>query len=253
MSILVNHKYGMREIIRILESQLGRETMEEVYDLISSYVSHGEIGDEYRDYFDQVFEKIMNIVQRPTASMTLFRVLRLSNHQIEKIKTGGLVLEMRKFSSWTKDHDAAKRLAALKRGDDGATVIVSAKFPKREIVIDVCEFYESNHLTQGFDEYWRYVRPEKEVIVNHHAPIRLTLENTEISVIDTGHIDQWPQIGDKFFFEDSEDAFEIEDVDHDQPYASRGIFYVFVDQYGDMPVRKIGPGEWEAAKDFYGE
>lgn len=235
--------------MKLLERPL--EPLEKAYDLISGYVSHGEVNQTHREYFDKSFQELMQLVPRPQAPMVLHRVLRLTDEQISQIKAGGLTLEMRNFSSWTKDEGAANRLAQLKRGDNAVTAIVTARFPAREIVIDVREFYEENHMTSGYDEYWRYVKPEQEVIVNHSGPIRLTLQNTRIDVIDTNSIDQWPQIGDKFFFEDSEDAYEIEDVDHEQPYAARGVFYVFVDQYGDMPVRKIGPGEWEAATDFY--
>ena len=54
------------------------------------------------------------------------------------------------------------------------------------------------------------------------------------------------------FYEEQDDAHEIEDVDHEQDYAARGIFYVDIG-HDNVPVRKIGDGEWEVARDFYGD
>ena len=236
----------MRDFITLVEQPV--EVPVRAYDLIHGYVTHGEM--KAADQFDSDFRELATLVERPTESMTLYRVLRLSDEQVAAIQSTGLTLEMRNFSSWTKDHGAAIRLTNLKRGDNGTVVIVTARFPAREILIDVADFYEANHFTRGYDEYWKYVRPEQEVIVNHSGPLRLTDANTEISTLDTNHMSEWPQIGDKVFYEDQDDAHEIEDVDHEQDYAARGIFYVDIG-HDNVPVRKIGEGEWEIARDFY--
>ena len=237
----------MRDFITLVEQPV--TVPERAYDILYGYVTHGEMTKH--DQFDADFQELATLVPRPAEGMTLYRVLRLTDEQVAAIQNGGLTLEMRNFSSWTKDHGAAIRLTHLKRGDNGTVVIVTARFPAREILIDVADFYESNFFTRGYDEYWKYVRPEQEVIVNHSGPIRLTDANTEISTIDTNHISEWPQIGDKVFYEEQDDAHEIEDVDHEQDYAARGIFYVDIG-HDNVPVRKIGDGEWEVANDFYG-
>jgi short-subunit dehydrogenase involved in D-alanine esterification of teichoic acids len=120
----------------------------------------------------------MKLIPRPKLG-TLYRFLRLDDAQLAALKAGSYQLQMREFSSWAKTLQAAKDIAMKKVGE-GHAVIVAARFPSRDLVIDVAGFYAGNHFTDGCAEWTKYVRPEQEVIVAHHAPIRLTTENTTI-------------------------------------------------------------------------
>ena len=233
----------MRNWITIAES-LSQEQISDAYKIIYEYVTYGEMTRP--DQFDQKFQKLMQILPRPDHSMVLYRFLRLTPEQVQQIQNGGLVLEMRKFSSWTKSLEAAKRLSLIKRGN-GEAVIVTARLPGREIVVNVAEFYEENEFWGNeFEEYRKYVKPEQEVIVNHSGSIRLTPENTTVESVP--HFDP-PEIGDDFFWdEDDEDSKEIIGVADEQPYAQRGIFIVDTEYDERVKVRNVGPGQWEAVQ-----
>lgn len=236
----------MREWIKLAET-LSQEQVSDAYMIISKYVTHGEMS--RNDQFDRDFQTLLQIIPRPDDSIKLYRFLRLSPEQVQKIRNGGLSLEMRKFSSWTKSLEAAKRFALTKVGDDEA-VIVMGTFPANEIVIDVEDFYLEHDFSSivtrvmDFSEYYKYVKPEKEVIVNHSGPITLTTENTILdNIVPEG---KHPMIGDRLFVdEDDEEGTEIEDIAHDQPYADRGVFFVSTEYDDDISVRNVGPGEWE--------
>jgi len=231
----------MREWIKLAET-LSQEQVSDAYMIISKYVTHGEMS--RNDQFDRDFQTLLQIIPRPEDSIKLYRFLRLSPEQVQKIHNGGLSLEMRKFSSWTKSLEAAKRFALTKVGDE-EPVIVIGTFPANEIVIDVEDFYlEHDFSSMDFSEYYKYVKPEQEVIVNHSGPITLTTENTILDNIvpEVKH----PMIGDRLFaHEDDEEGTEIEDIAHDQPYADRGVFFVSTEYDDDVSVRNVGSGEWE--------
>ena len=241
------HKYGMtkdmRSLIRLIENQLPQPALTDAYEIISNYVTHGEVRPEHQAAIYKDFRELMNILPRPSESFEVYRFLRLTDQQMRAIKTG-LTLEMREFSSWTKSLDAAKTIAMKKQGN-GHPIIVKARFPAREIVVDVSDFYEENDFTaRDYSEYHKYVLPEQEVVIYHHGPIRLTPQNT--LPLEKPQEGLRPMIGDMFYWgPDGEDGFEIEDVDYDQPYAGRGIFYVTPEGHQPEPCRNIGPGEWE--------
>ena len=231
----------MREWIKLAET-LSQEQVSDAYMIISKYVTHGEMA--RNDQFDRDFQTLLQIIPRPDDSIKLYRFLRLSPEQVKKIRNGGLSLEMRKFSSWTKSLEAAKRFALTKVGD-GEAVIVMGIFPANEIVIDVSDFYiEHDFSGMDFSEYYKYVKPEQEVIVNHSGPINLTTENTILDNI-VSEVTR-PMLGDRLFFhEDDEEGTEIDDVAYDQPYADRGVFFVSTEYDDDISARNIGPGQWE--------
>ena len=234
----------MRSLIKLLEAELPQEVLTDAYEIISGYVTHGEIRPHHQESINASFRKLMALVPRPEESFTVYRFLRLTDEQLRAVQSGGLTLEMREFSSWTKSLDAAKLIAMKKQGD-GHPIIVKARFPAREIVVDVCEFYDEHHFTApDFSEYRKYVLPEQEVVICHHGPIRLTSQNT--LPLEKPQEGLRPAIGDMFYWgPDGEDGFEIEDVDYEQPYEERGIFYVTPEGHNSEPCRNVGPGEWE--------
>ena len=44
--------------------------------------------------------------------------------------------------------------------------------------------------------------------------------------------------------DNNEDGYEVEDVDHEQPFSNRGIFYVNLEKYGSVAVRLAADAEW---------
>ena len=214
----------MREWINIVEN-LSQDQISRAYQLISEYATYGEITENRRNHFDRNFEELMRILPRPTETFEVFRFLRLNDEQYNELKNGSLVLEMRKFSSWTKNIRSAELLAIKKQGS-GNPVIVKAKFPSKDIVVDVADFYAENDFDNyEFSEYEKYVRPEQEIIIYHHGAIKLTPENTIF--LDKEKKINPPMIGDRFFWnEDDEDGREIFAISDYQPYESRGLFYV---------------------------
>jgi len=243
----------MREWINLVEANAmvirrvsgDKEQIKDAYDIISEYVTFGEVTAERRAHFEKFFKELMVLIPRPDHIATLYRFLRLSDEQLAAIKGGGLTLDMREFTSWTKSLEAAKIIALKKRGE-GHAVVVTARFAPREIVVDVQEFYEENHFHgEGFYEYEKYVRPEQEVIVHHHGPIRLTPQNTML--LGKPETIMPPKVGDLFFWHNGDDdGYEIEDVDHEQPYADRGLFYVTPEGHNSELARNVGEGWWES-------
>ena len=145
---------------------------EAAYDIISSYVTHGSLKSP--NEFDNQFDKLMRLLPRPQREMLLYRVLRLSDRQIQQIQTG-LTLEARRYSSWTKSQRSLDRLLYDRRHDQ-KLVVIKSQIPPQNIVIDVANFYKKHQLTTGdFEEYGRYVKPEQEVIIRDIS-LTITLE-----------------------------------------------------------------------------
>lgn len=226
---------SMRAWIDIInEKQSDESRIADVYMDLSSYVTFGEWRSPTQ--FNALLRRVYENVPRPTTQMLLYRVLRLSGEQKVAFQNGNLVLEPREFASWTKSLDAAKKLGQSK-GDD--CIILHQTFPPENIVIDIDDFYTENEWNNHeFSEYYKYVRPEQEVIVYHQEELHVTTENT---MLTTHEISILPMIGDKVFFEEDDDeGSEIEDVDHDQPFAQRGIFSVTTEYYDTQWIRFIG-------------
>lgn len=238
------NKHMFRNIVNIIQEQeRSQEAISNAYDIIERYVSTGEWPSP--TYFDRDLIKLMEYWPRPDHSMTLYRVLRLNQIQLAQYYAGELVLEPRRFSSWTKDADVAKVLAQTK-GD--VCLIITDTFSPEHIVVDVDDFYVENEFNNfEFTEYHRYVAREKEVIVYNSSSIKITPENSAIFVPDAN---QKPQQGD-YVFKDYDDPIgRIEELTNTQKYATRGIFYVTDDNGDDYFVRNVGPSEWEVVEEI---
>lgn len=229
----------MRKWIAIFEdAERERESLiADIAFIVGNYVTAGEGAAMHK--FNEVFEKW----PRPEHEMTLYRVLRLTDEQMAHFREHhAFQLHPKAFSSWTKDEEAAKLLASTK-GEN--TIVLTHTFPPAEIVIDVADFYEEHDMTGG-EEYWKYVKPEQEVIVKHVQPFEITQENSR--AYEHAMVPH-PQIGDEVFYFDQEDSMEIEDVDYEQPYASRGIYTVTYADGQNSAVRFVGnyngANQWE--------
>lgn len=234
----------MRKFINIIcENQLDQSTISDAYMIVSRYVTHGEWTTPTQ--FDKPLYELMNLLPRPDHSMELYRVIRLTDEQLVDYRSNRLVLEPRRFSSWTKNFEIAHRLAQSK-GDN--CIIVRETFSPEHIVVDVMEFYHENDLANfEFTEYFKYVVAEEEVIVYNSDPIRVTPENSKWVETPDHHP---PMIGDEVFVGDSEDSVLIDDVDYDQRFAQRGI-YSITTEYGDSYfVRNIGANQWETVDEI---
>jgi hypothetical protein len=153
-----------------------------------------------------------------------------------------LVLHNRRYSSWTKSHSSAIRIAMTKGSN---TLIVKHFFQPEHIVIDVPEFYEDHDYTSydGFEEYHKYVKVENEVIVFDSGEMRIDGSNS--TMWKAPDIDP-PMIGDRcFYHEEDDEGMEIDDVDHEQPYADRGLYCVTLSDGDEAVVRCTGTKEWE--------
>lgn len=233
----------IRNYVHILQEQeRSQEAVNDAYDLIDRYVSQGEW--ESPTQFDNDLAELMEFWPRPDQGMTLFRVLRLTPEQLAKFYDGDLVLEPRKFSSWTKDLHVAKTMAQTK-GD--ICIIVTDTFSPEHIVIDVNGFYVENEFDNfEFPEYHRYVAREQEVIVFNSSPIRVTKDNSAVFIPKEHNP---PQEGDQLFIGDHDDYHIIEEVDTNQPYAKRGLYTVTTVDGNEYFVRNVGPGEWETVNE----
>ncbi len=162
----------MRDLIRIVEAAAS-PFPEEIYELISAYVTHGSM--QTPDEFDEMFDRLWNLLPRPRSAETLYRVLRLTPDQLREIETTGLMLERRRYSSWTKSPKALERIMYGRRQYGTILVVVCVRIPARNILVDVAAFFEKHGLTShDFEEWHRYVRWEQEVIVRENEPLRIT-------------------------------------------------------------------------------
>lgn len=229
----------MRDWIKLVEymgADLTQDVVSDVFEIVHHYVTTGE-GASTRQ-----FAKVYELLPRPDEGMLLHRVLRLYPHQMEQYQRDqSFELRPAEYSSWTKSEESAKLLAQTK-GEH--VIIVSQMFPAEEIVIDIPVFYNEHELWH-LDEYRRYVEAEQEVIVRHITPIQISAANSRAHQHTPV---QHPMIGDEAFAFGDENGTEIEDVDHEQPYANRGLYYVTFD--GDQSlVRHIGNyggrNQWE--------
>lgn len=235
----------MRKFINIInESQLDQRAITDVYEIISNYVTFGEWASPTQ--FDRPLSRIAEILPRPDYSMELYRVLRLNDDQLSLYEIGKLVMEPRKFSSWTKDYSIAKRMAQSK-GDN--CIIVNHTFPADKILIDVKDFYDEHQFDDyHFTEYHKYVVREEEVIVMDSGPLKITSSNSEMHVNEPSTP---PMIGDVVFFEDGDDySEEIDDVDSEQPYSNRGIYSVSTEDGRQHWVTSLGGGQWEIVNEI---
>lgn len=233
----------IRNYVQILQEQeRHQEEINDAYDLMNRYVSQGEWTSPTQ--FDDDLLELMGFWPRPDHSMTLYRVLRLNQIQLAQFYAGELVLEPRKFSSWTKDASVAKMLAQSK-GD--TCIIITDTFSPEHIVIDVDEFYVENEFDNfEFTEYHRYVAREKEVIVYNSSPIKITPENSAIFVPD---VSQSPKIDDNIYKDFDDPIGQIEEITQTQKYATRGIYFVTDTNGDDYYVRNVGPHEWEVVNE----
>ena len=187
----------------------------EVYELVSNYVTYGEW--KTPDQFDHIFFRLIGLIPRPTHGMSLFRVIRLTEEQTSHYHAGSLVLSNRQFSSWTRSIDVAQTLAQTK-GDN--CLIVSEFFSPDHIVLDIADFYEDNDLNNyRISEWDKYVRRELE-------------------------------IGDGVFFHSEDDRGDtIDEIEHNQDFANRGIYSVILKNGMTYLIRSIGSHQWEIVEE----
>ncbi len=236
------NKYGMRRFLDILNEAVidDQKLLSDVYEIVYEYVTYGEWRTP--NQFDEKLTRLMSLVPRPDHGELLYRVLRLTDEQRAEYEAGTLVMHNRRFSSWTNSHSSAIQLAQV-RGDN--TLIITHEFDPSHIVIDVREFYEEHDFTtfMGHEEYFNYVKIENEVIVHDSGEIKIDASNSHLFRAEPITP---PQIGDKVFYhEDDHDGLEIEDVDYEQEWASRGLYTVTCSDGDEATVRNVGPGEWE--------
>jgi hypothetical protein len=223
------------------------EIMEEAFDLIYEYVTHGEVhGTAHEEHFDRSFERLLQLLPRPEKGLRLFRAMRLTDEQVATLRTGRrVVLQPRRFMSWTKDAEVAERIAWGK-GRTGHPIIVTRHADAAHIVVDVMRFYQTYDMKD--ESYFNYVRREREVIVMHDAPLILTKTNTRL--LERANILP-PKPGDMVFMDEDENPYEVVAVPDYQPETSNGVFTVKVRYMDKVVVRPImvngeqADGEWE--------
>lgn len=227
----------LNPLVEYMGETLPDHEFEEAYSIVSQYVTSGEGASVAK------MRQLYDLVRRPDEGMTLHRILRLTEDQMTQYRRDQ-TFELRpmEFASWTKCNDAAKLLASVK-GDH--VIIVTQHFPAWEIVIDIDHFYSEYEMTHT-EEYHRYVEAEQEVIVRHIAPIAVTAQNSRAHEAGSVPI---PKIGDEAFAFGDENGDEVTDIDHEQPYANRGLYYL--EFFGDTSLCRYigkvnGRNQWEA-------
>lgn len=214
----------------------------DAYELLSSYVSHGAFGDDGQ--FDDLFDELAGLVPHDTVRPldTAYRVLVVPAEDLDTLLAGGtLPLRPRRFGSWTRSEDAARRVVRsrfLRMDDDQAVVVVAKPVTRESVVVDVQQVYRRLGFDVGEVEEWGlYASWEAEVILRQDGPL-LAIGAGDVRLsFRTGDLDAVrPQEGEMAWSEELQDVVEIVDVHEEQPFKADGLWHVGLEDGGEMAV-----------------